>query len=75
MTDVSLPENLTERQQLLLSTLVQEFISDDEPVSSKRLLLTSGLKLSSATIRNEMAILEEKGFIRSPHTFIRTSAN
>lgn len=61
-------DNLTERQQFLLSLLIQEYTINSEPVSSKRLGLASNLQLSSATIRNEMSSLEEGGYIRAPHT-------
>lgn len=68
MTDAASLENLTDRQQLLLLALVREYIIEPEPVSSKRLVSASGLQISSATARNEMVVLEEKGFIQSPHT-------
>jgi heat-inducible transcriptional repressor len=68
MSDAPMLENLTERQQLLLSTIVREFIAEPEPVSSKRLVSASTLNVSSATIRNEMVVLEDLGYIRSPHT-------
>lgn len=68
MTDAFLQKNLTERQEQLLASLIREYIARPEPVSSKILTLTAERNLSSATIRNEMAVLEEKGYIRSPHT-------
>ncbi|MBZ0316983.1 MAG: heat-inducible transcriptional repressor HrcA [Anaerolineae bacterium] len=68
MTDASLHKNLTERQEQLLASLIRAYITHPEPVSSKTLTLTTERNLSSATIRNEMAVLEEKGYIRSPHT-------
>lgn len=68
MSDGPSQENLTERQKILLSTIVHEFISEPEPVSSKRLVSSTKLNVSSATIRNEMAVLEDLGYIRSPHT-------
>jgi heat-inducible transcriptional repressor len=68
MTDGSTKKNLTERQEALLAFLIREYTARPEPVSSKMLSLTSDLSLSSASIRNEMAVLEEKGYIRSPHT-------
>ncbi|NDJ87359.1 MAG: heat-inducible transcription repressor HrcA [Chloroflexi bacterium] len=63
-----MPDNLTERQQRLLASLIWEYIGNPEPVSSSRLQTASGLQVSSATIRNEMVVLEDKGLIRSPHT-------
>lgn len=68
MTDTSKPDNLTERQQLLLISLVREHILRPEPVSSSFLSQRTDLKVSSATIRNEMVVLEEKGYLRAPHT-------
>lgn len=61
-------ENLTERQRFLLNVLVREYIIHPEPISSGRLTAAANLNISTATARNEMAALEEKGYIRSPHT-------
>ncbi len=59
---------LNDRAQILLKTLVDRYISDGQPVGSHALLQFSGLEVSSATIRNVMADLEEMGLVRSPHT-------
>ena len=59
---------LNDRAQLLLKTLVERYISDGQPVGSRALLQHSGLDISSATIRNVMADLEEIGLVSSPHT-------
>ena len=61
-------EALGERAQHLLRVLVQSYIRDGQPVGSRSLSRDSGLALSSATIRNVMADLEELGFVTSPHT-------
>lgn len=61
-------EHLSERAQLLLKSLVEHYIRDGQPVGSRVLSRESGLQLSSATIRNVMADLEEHGFVASPHT-------
>src|SRR5262245_48701471 len=61
-------EGLTERAQQLLRVLVESYIRDGQPVGSRALSRDSGLSLSSATIRNVMADLEELGFVSSPHT-------
>jgi heat-inducible transcriptional repressor len=61
-------EVLGERAQQLLRTLVESYIRDGQPVGSRALSRESGLQLSSATIRNVMADLEELGFVSSPHT-------
>lgn len=59
---------LGERAQQLLRVLVESYIRDGQPVGSRSLSRESGLNLSSATIRNVMADLEELGFVTSPHT-------
>jgi len=61
-------EGLNERAQSLLRVLVESYIRDGQPVGSRALSRESGLNLSSATIRNVMADLEEFGFVASPHT-------
>jgi heat-inducible transcriptional repressor len=61
-------EPLNERAQRLLRVLVQSYIRDAQPVGSRVLSRDSGLALSSATVRNVMADLEELGFVSSPHT-------
>lgn len=57
-----------ERAQQLLRVLVESYIRDGQPVGSRSLSRESGMNLSSATIRNVMADLEELGFVTSPHT-------
>ena len=59
---------LNDRAQILLKTLVDRYISDGQPVGSRALQQFSGLDVSSATIRNVMADLEEMGLVISPHT-------
>jgi heat-inducible transcriptional repressor len=61
-------ESLSERAQLLLKALIESYIRDGQPVGSRALSRDSGLSLSSATIRNVMADLEDLGFVASPHT-------
>ncbi len=56
------------RAQTLLRALIRHHIEDGHPVASKSLTSSSGLDLSSATIRSIMKDLEEEGFIISPHT-------
>ena len=56
------------RTQHLLKTLINHHIADGQPVGSKTLTASSGLDLSSASIRNIMKDLEDAGFISSPHT-------
>ena len=59
---------LSDRSRRLLATLVREYIDSGEPVSSQVLARESGLGVSSATVRNVLAQLEELGYVRQPHT-------
>ncbi|TLY81663.1 MAG: heat-inducible transcription repressor HrcA [Gammaproteobacteria bacterium] len=61
-------EALGERAQHLLRILIESYIRDGQPVGSRALSRESGLQLSSATVRNVMADLEQLGFVASPHT-------
>lgn len=65
--DTQLPE-LTKRQEEILSLIVRTYTQSPEPVSSKFLAENAGLNVSSATVRNEMAVLEDLGYIAAPHT-------
>lgn len=58
--------NMTARQETLLKELLEKFISQAEPVSSA--LLAKRLRVSSATVRNELAELEKAGYVEQPHT-------
>lgn len=66
-TNSDLPE-LTSRQKLVLRLVVREYTHSAMPVSSKTLVDAYGLDVSSATIRNELARLEELGLLTHPHT-------
>lgn len=59
---------LTERQLLILQIIIDDFIRSAHPVGSRSLAKKKGISFSSATIRNEMADLEELGFIEKTHT-------
>ncbi len=59
---------LEERKKLILKAVVDKYIETAEPVGSKSLSEREDINISSATIRNEMAELEEKGFLVHPHT-------
>lgn len=61
-------ESLNERSEILLKTLIEQYIEGGHPVGSKQLLKRSGLSVSAATIRNVMADLEGLGLVHSPHT-------
>ncbi len=55
------------RRQLVLQAIVEDYVSSREPVGSKALIERHNLKVSSATVRNDMAVLEEEGLITAPH--------
>ena len=59
---------LSDRRQRVLQALVQEYIANAQPVGSKTLVNRYGLHVSPATVRNELSILEEEGYVVSPHT-------
>ena len=59
---------LTERQKFLLTLLIHEYIQSANPVGSKLLVEKYHLDMSSATIRNDLAVLTELGYIDQPHT-------
>lgn len=56
------------RKKQILSAIVESYIRTGEPVGSKALIQEAGLKVSSATVRNDMADLTERGYIVQPHT-------
>jgi len=60
--------DLTERQIHIIKTIVEEFTETAQPVGSVSLENKYRLGFSPATLRNEMAVLEEKGFLSQPHT-------
>ncbi len=60
--------SLDDRKAQLLRAVVREFIQTAEPVGSRALAERYSLGISSATIRNELAALEEQGFLSHPHT-------
>ncbi|MBN2047234.1 MAG: heat-inducible transcription repressor HrcA [Anaerolineaceae bacterium] len=59
---------LTERQKLILSLIIHDYLQSARPVGSKSLVNEYNLNMSSATVRNELAALDEMGFLRQPHT-------
>lgn len=68
MREESAIEKLNERAAELLRLLVERYIHDGQPVGSRTLARDAGWGLSSATIRNVMADLEDLGLVASPHT-------
>ena len=59
---------LDERKMKILQAIVKNYLETGEPVGSRTISKYTDLNLSSATIRNEMADLEEQGYILQPHT-------
>ena len=59
---------LDERKITILKAIIKTYLETGEPVGSRTISKYTDLKLSSATIRNEMSDLEEMGYILQPHT-------
>jgi heat-inducible transcriptional repressor len=57
-----------DRRLAVLRAIVEDYVATEEPVGSKALVERHGLGVSPATVRNDMAALEEEGFITQPHT-------
>lgn len=61
-------DDLDARKLAILRAVVAEYVARGEPVGSKRVVAVARLDVSAATVRNEMAALEELGYITQPHT-------
>ena len=61
-------ELLSERERIILRSLIEAHVEDSGPVGSRTIARRYGLGMSPATIRNSMADLEEKGYLHQPHT-------
>lgn len=59
---------LDDRKLDVLKAIVTDYVASREPVGSKALVERHQLKVSAATVRNDMAVLEEEGYITQPHT-------
>lgn len=59
---------LTDRQKLILALVIRDYIDTAQPVGSVSLVERFNLEFSSATVRNDMLSLTEKGLLRQPHT-------
>ncbi|AWI28749.1 heat-inducible transcriptional repressor HrcA [Streptomyces tirandamycinicus] len=59
---------LSERRLEVLRAIVQDYVGTEEPVGSKALTERHSLGVSPATVRNDMAVLEDEGYIAQPHT-------
>ncbi|HEX9117289.1 MAG TPA: HrcA family transcriptional regulator, partial [Anaerolineae bacterium] len=61
-------KDMTSRRRAVLGLVIRSYIETAQPVGSKAFVRDYGLEISPATIRNEMAVLEEMGFLTHPHT-------
>jgi heat-inducible transcriptional repressor len=61
-------QDVNDRAKRVLAALVREYIASGEPVASSVLVTAAGLGVSSATVRNILAKLEEEGYVLQPHT-------
>ena len=59
---------LDDRKTAILSAVVQEYIATAQPVGSSHIASAPGVQVSPATVRNDMAVLEQEGFLVQPHT-------
>ena len=59
---------LDDRKLAVLAAIVEDYVATQEPVGSRALVERHQLRVSPATVRNDMAVLEEEGYIRQPHT-------
>ena len=59
---------LDERKTAILRAIVEEYIASAQPVGSTHIAGAPGVLVSSATVRNEMAVLEQEGYLVQPHT-------
>ncbi|HEY4976765.1 MAG TPA: winged-helix domain-containing protein, partial [Gaiellaceae bacterium] len=60
--------DLSDRQRRILRMVVEEYVTTGQPVGSKHLVESSGISISSSTVRYELAELEERGLLTHPHT-------
>ena len=60
-------ENIDKRKFMILKAIIDDYVASAEPVGSRTIAKKSKMGLSPATIRNEMADLEEMGYLTQPH--------
>lgn len=60
--------SLDERKKHILESIIKDYVQTAEPVGSRAIVRKHGLNVSAATVRNEMADLEEMGYLEQPHT-------
>lgn len=59
---------LDERKKLILESVIKDYVETAEPVGSRAMVKKHGLRVSAATVRNEMSDLEDMGYLEQPHT-------
>ena len=59
---------LDERKKVILESIIRDYVETAEPVGSRAMVKKHGLKISAATVRNEMSDLEDMGYLEQPHT-------
>ena len=59
---------MDERKFAVLRAIIEDYVATQEPIGSKSIVERHRLKVSPATVRNEMAVLEDEGYIVQPHT-------
>src|SRR5205085_3531366 len=62
------PDMLDDRKAAILRAVVKEYIETAQPVGSSHVARSAALPVSSATVRNEMGVLERDGYLTQPHT-------
>ena len=65
---MAVASSLSERKLIIFKAIIQNYLETGEPVGSRTLSKYTELNLSTTTIRNEMADLEDLGYIFQPHT-------
>jgi heat-inducible transcriptional repressor len=61
-------QTLDERKAAILKAIVEQYVENAQPVGSQAVTQSADLRVSAATIRNEMGVLEREGYITQPHT-------
>src|SRR5918992_244202 len=59
---------MDERKAAILKAVIEEYVETGQPVGSNTVARAASLGVSSATVRNEMAVLEREGYVTHPHT-------
>ncbi len=68
LTEWMVTMTLDERKRRILESIIKDYVETAEPVGSRAIVRKHALKISAATVRNEMADLEDMGYLEQPHT-------